>query len=401
MMNRLTVVRWIFAGSSFLFFLSAGAQDERVQYPGLLRKAYFGLNLGAINYPFSNAQLSSGYSAQSVSVPHMAVRITLFGYRFNENLSAQITYMRPVKWVEYHNVNGDKEQHSVWMNVGGLTMKGKLPLAKKISLYAEAGLGVITRNGFDINNTEVVGDASYASLLAGGGLQYHPGRKWILNLSTTWSPERRNKNQPYTLFLSGGFVYNMQPLSPERVHRNASSGAIFPRNLLQLGYTTNALGYGVNHFLAEGTVPVFWGGLAELRKGYAINYQRNFFHTRSVFSLDLGSSAGYWESRNMKDRFFSFSIYPLLRFTVIRTRPLDLYLFYSVAGPTYISRIDIDGKNTGKNFTFRDFMGMGAYAGKNRHLNAELNIGHFSNGNIFPANAGVKIPLSFTIGYAF
>ncbi|MFL5740531.1 MAG: acyloxyacyl hydrolase [Flavisolibacter sp.] len=400
-MNHRIVVRWVFAAIYFFCFLSGSAQDDRVQYPVLLRNAYFGLNLGYINYPFSNAQLMPGYSAQSVTVPHMAVRLTLFGYRFNENLSAQITYMRPVKWVEYQNINGDKSQHSVWMNVGGLTMKGKLPMSNKISLYGETGLGLITRNGFDINNEAVVSDASYASLLAGGGLQYHPNRKWTLNLSATWSPERRNKNQPYTLFLSGGFAYNMHPLSAERVQRNASSGAVFPRNLLQIGYTTNALGYGVNHFVAEGAVPIFWGGLAELRRGFAVNYQRNFFHTRSVFSLDLGASAGYWESRNLGNRFFTFSIYPLLRFTVLRTRPLDLYLFYSVAGPSFISRIDIDEKNTGKNFTFRDFMGMGVYAGRKRHLNAELNIGHFSNGNIFAANAGVKIPLSFTLGYAF
>ena len=32
------------------------------------------------------------------------------------------------------------------------------------------------------------------------------------------------------------------------------------------------------------------------------------------------------------------------------------------------------------------------------HLVIHLNI---SNGNIFPSNAGVKIPLSFTVGYAF
>src|SRR5438309_4791486 len=100
-MNERTVARWVFAVISFFCFHSVRAQDDRVQYPVLLRNAYFGLNLGYINYPFSNAQLAPGYSAQSVTVPHMAVRLTLFGYRFSQNLSAQITYMRPVKWVEY------------------------------------------------------------------------------------------------------------------------------------------------------------------------------------------------------------------------------------------------------------------------------------------------------------
>jgi hypothetical protein len=115
----------------------------------------------------------------------------------------------------------------------------------------------------------------------------------------------------------------------------------------------------------------------------------------------VGASFGYWESRVARQNFFNLSIYPLLRFTALRTKPLDLYFNYSVAGPTYLSKVIIDGKNTGKKFTFRDYMGMGIYAGKSRHFNAEFNIGHFSNGNVFPSNAGVKIPLSFNLGYAW
>jgi len=34
-------------------------------------------------------------------------------------------------------------------------------------------------------------------------------------------------------------------------------------------------------------------------------------------------------------------------------------------------------------------------------MNAELKIGHYSNGNVFPLNGAVKIPLSINVGYAF
>lgn len=385
---------WVFTGR-------VQAQDTRTQYPKLLSNAYFGVNLGYINYPFTNANLAPGFQAQHVKVPHLAIRITLFGYRFNEHLSAQITYMRPFNWVEYENVNHDSALRSVWMNVGGLTLKGSLPLAKKLSLFGEAGLGLVTRNGFNNGDTDILKDVSYASLLAGGGLQYNLNTKWSVNLSAAYSPERKNVHQPHTIYFSGGFIYHMQPLSTEKVERNASSGYIFPKNLLQLAYTTNALGYGVNTLVSEGAVPIFWGGEASLKNGFAINYQRNIFHTRKVFSLDLGSSFGYWQTRRRRERFITVSVYPMLRFTAIRTRPLDVYLNYSVAGPSFISRVDLDGKDTGKKFTFRDFMGLGLYAGKNRNINAEINIGHFSNGNIFPSNAGVRIPLSFNLGYAF
>ena len=80
---------------------------------------------------------------------------------------------------------------------------------------------------------------------------------------------------------------------------------------------------------------------------------------------------------------------------------MDLYIFYSVAGPSFLSKTVIDGTLTGRHFTFQDFMGMGIFAGKQRNVNAEVNINHYSNGNIFTENAGLKIPLTFTLGYAF
>ena len=48
-----------------------------------------------------------------------------------------------------------------------------------------------------------------------------------------------------------------------------------------------------------------------------------------------------------------------------------------------------------------DTIGVGAFFGENRTMNAEVKIGHYSNGNIFPENDAVKVPLSINIGYAF
>lgn len=46
-------------------------------------------------------------------------------------------------------------------------------------------------------------------------------------------------------------------------------------------------------------------------------------------------------------------------------------------------------------------MALGTYWGKRRKLTAELRIQHYSNGNLFPENAGVTIPLGFYIGTTF
>ena len=61
----------------------------------------------------------------------------------------------------------------------------------------------------------------------------------------------------------------------------------------------------------------------------------------------------------------------------------------------------IDGLNTGAHFTFQDMMGVGAFLGKSRRLNAEVTIKHFSNGNLATSNAGIKVPLTFKVGLTF
>ena len=52
------------------------SQDNRTQYPPGLRNAYFGVNIGYINYPFPVAQPEASYNVESVLVLHTAVRIT-------------------------------------------------------------------------------------------------------------------------------------------------------------------------------------------------------------------------------------------------------------------------------------------------------------------------------------
>jgi Lipid A 3-O-deacylase (PagL) len=115
----------------------------------------------------------------------------------------------------------------------------------------------------------------------------------------------------------------------------------------------------------------------------------------------VGVSAGFYRTQQDHSRFYTLSVYPLFRFTFLRTGPVDVYLAYSLVGPTYISKAVLENLDTGRHFTFQDFMGVGIFAGRSRHLNLGLKINHYSNGNIFTQNAGVKIPLTISVGYAF
>ena len=380
---------------------AAAAQDQPAQYPRFLANSYIGVQLGYIDYPFSNSQAQPGFHAQSIQVPHLAARVFLFGHEFNKYFSAQISDMRPVYWVKYQNVNGDQGSHSVWMNVAGLTAKLRLPLTRTLSVYGEGGLGIVTRKGFSINQEPVVNDASYATLLSGGGLDYHVNDHWALLTGVTAALGRSAGHQPRTLFFSGGFTYTLRHLPAERVETDSTNGPVWPKNIFQMGYMTDALGFGANDFVSKGAVPVFWAGSVYVANGLSVNCQRNIFHTRRFFALDWGAGVSSWKSRKNGERFHTASVYPVLRFTVVRTNPLKFYFSYSLAGPALITRATIDGEETGRRFTFQDFMGAGVFLGRNRRVTAEVRIAHYSNGNLFPQNAGVTIPLGFYLGSTF
>ena len=191
----------------------------------------------------------------------------------------------------------------------------------------------------------------------------------------------------------------MRPLPQERVDAIRRAGFRFPAHVVQLEYSTG-VGYGVNTFVSR-SVPIFWGGNVKVDRGFAVHYDQNVFHTIKVFALDLGASISSWRSLRDRDHFVTASVYPLLRFIAIRTKPADVYISYSLAGPTYVSRVVIDGMDTGNHFTFQDFMGAGVFFGARRTMTAQVKINHYSNGNIFTRNAGLKVPLTFAIGWTF
>jgi hypothetical protein len=139
----------------------------------------------------------------------------------------------------------------------------------------------------------------------------------------------------------------------------------------------------------------------EVSKGLSVNYQKNVFHGAKVFALDWGLNASFWRSNINEETLLYFIGISVFRINFLHIRPFDAYFYYSVAGPTYISKVFIDELNTGAHFTFQDNMGIGVFFGKNRNYNAELKIGHYSNGNIYPSNESVKVPLSINIGYAY
>ena len=377
-------------------------QDEgRVQYPTGLANSFVTVNVGSIGYAFSEQQLAPGHSVGSIEVPHMAANVVLFGHHFNTHVSAQGSYMRPIKYVRYQNLDGTDVSQTVWMHYGTVTAQVRVPVARRLSVFGEGGLAITSRRGFELGNRPAVTNAQFASPLFGGGIEYGLNTTLDLVVGTSVIPARSQDNNPATIFTSAGIRFNMRPVPPERVAEIVAAGYIFPRTIVQVGYATDAFGFSANRFFHE-TVPIFWGGDVKVKRSVmSLQWERNVFHTKKVFAVDFGASYSEWRSLQANDRFRTLSVFPVLRFNVIRTRHADAYVSFSEAGPTYISRVTIDGRAMGGHFTFQDFMAAGVFIGARKRLNVEFNLNHYSNGNLMADNAGVAVPLALKLGYAF
>jgi Lipid A 3-O-deacylase (PagL) len=373
--------------------------DTRTQYPALLANSYFSVNVGWLQDSFSERQLEPGFRAASVESPHAAARVVLFGHEFTRLWSAQLTYMRPVRFVSYRDVNGDAAGHHVWTGFGGATVKGRAPVAGRTSLYGEAGLGIASRHGFSHDSIPVVRDDTHASVLLGGGVEYRVGPAWDLVAGVTYIPGSSASRDAHTLMIDAGFRYTMRPLPPDRVEAHRDSGFLFRERLVQIEYSTGT-GYSINTFLST-RVPVFWKGDVQTGSGIAVHYEQNVFHTAKIFALDIGASASEWQTRTLHRDFVTLSAYPVFRFIPVRTKRADAYFCYSLAGPTFITTSTLEGRDLGSRFTFQDFMGAGLLLGAAKHVTVGVKINHYSNGNLFSENAGVMVPITWTLGWAF
>jgi hypothetical protein len=376
------------------------APDTRLQYPAWLADSYVGLRVGYLNNPFSALQLEPGATTGAVRVPPATFAVALFGHEFGRYVAAETTYIRPARFLTYEDVNGTGIDHSVWMAFGTFTVKGRVPVSPRVTLHGDVGLALSSRRGFDLGGAPVVRDDHLRSIVLGAGVDIHRTPHWDIVADVSFIPANEEHRQPRALYLAAGIRYTMRRLPDARLAAAEETNHLFPAHMVQLGIGTGTA-YGVSHFVSH-TVPIFWGGHVDVGPGVAGDYLQNVFHTPRVFALDIGVRAATWRSRVDRTSFNTFSAYPRLRFMLLHRPLADLYAWYAVAGPTFISQLVVDGQPVGTNhFIFQDAIGVGAFLGRDRHLIVGASVSHFSNGNLETRNPGMRVPLTIDIGYAF
>jgi len=407
----------IFRFEKILFFVclcfitTASSKENRLltEYSPFLSRAYYNFNLGYVSYKFSDTYFNRGYFSNGRKKNRFSGRF-LLGYKLSNSFALQFGVMRPAFWYEVKNVNGEVNKKSVWINLWSLSLKKNLQLSNRLGIYGELGIGNLTRVGFKFYEEVAYPDAHYATLVGGIGLQYKLSKKWDLLLNAMYLPESSKHNQPYVLQSTIGLQYNLKQIPRVEARNYRAANYFFPKRLIQIGYGSDGIGFFTNRFFSMNAkvgkvenfgLPIFWHGKSEAKNTLSVMYQKTAFRTEKLFSLDWGVSITGFQTVATNQNVLAVSIFPVLRFYLLRQKTFDFYVNYSIIGPAYLTKKDIDGLSTGPRITYQDFMGIGAFLGEKRAYNFDIKIMHYSNGNIFTDNAGVAIPLTFTVGKTF
>jgi opacity protein-like surface antigen len=386
-----------------LFAGNASAERDRSELPGFINNSYLGVSFGMGSYGFGNDELKGSHEVREVS-NKLTSGSVYSGHNFNEHLAFNLGYIRPLEWIKYEGLDNTDSSGTVRITLFTFTLRPTLKINSKLSVNGQGGLGYMSRSGIEQGGDTFIEDGEILTLVTGAGLSYQLANSWYADADIIYSLPRESENQPGLLYTSFGIRYllKQQPDKKKFADETPSKKSHFPYRLIAVGGFTRDLFYWEPHeYFHPPNIPIFWIGDVKLNKGYYIMYEHNLYHTSRLFSFDWGARIAYWESNEQKENFSTYSLYLSFKIWLVRNKIFDLYVTYSAAGPTYISKPIIDNIDTGKHFTFQDFMGIGVFLGKNKRININSTIMHYSNGNIFPQNTGIAVPSTLAVGYSF
>lgn len=378
------------------------APDDRTQLPAVFDHSYFGMSAGYTDIPYNNRDLINGLRANSFTTPSVGLQAFL-GHFFNPHIALQISLMRPIHWAYAHGVLSGNDKHSIWVSLFGVTARPTIVLSKQSNLYGIAGLGIVSRHGFDVlyngTKTNAIPSADLMTLLTGAGYTYAITPHWHFDTGFEYALARHNEHQPGIFYGFAGFYYLFTQLHLPDYY---NTHYIFQNHLIQFGaFQTSVFHPDINRYFTIHGLPIFWSGDLKLQNGQWVMYEKNVFHTHKVFAINVGVSVSNYHTHVNNTNFQAFSVFPDFRFFIYRAPHVDLYVRYEIAGPSYLTRYRMDNLDLGGHFTFQDLLGLGLFLGHTKQWNLDFTIGHYSNGNLLPNNPGVEVPMMVSLGYAF
>ena len=233
---------------------------------------------GYSDFAFTNSDLQPGLHASWITTESAAIRGQL-GYNFNDYLAVSLSLMRGVNWVQYHGILTNDDWHSVWNSLFGLTLRPTLPLGKSVGLYAEGGLGYISRHGFDIQNQPAITNDIVLTPLFGAGFIFNVWQDLFVDLNALYALPNTSEQQPQTWYAGAGLFYLLGA--------NPASAALpsywFAENLIQLNYMNKSIFDGnIAHSMAY--LPIFFLQILLSNKVFRC-FMREIFFIRAKYFL--------------------------------------------------------------------------------------------------------------------
>lgn len=164
----------------------------------------------------------------------------------------------------------------------------------------------------------------------------------------------------------------------------------FGSQLYVSGYDRGAISYEPY----RPSKPLMWTAKLSADRAFHVGYESVFYERHKVFQLLSGVSAGYMETKEqVPDSIYVASVYVLAKLSLIHSRVFDFVLLYSPAGPSMLSKNTFATTAFTNNFVFQNQLGLGVSFGKEKAYECFAKMYHYSNGDTFPVNGGIDIPI--------
>jgi hypothetical protein len=147
--------------------------------------------------------------------------------------------------------------------------------------------------------------------------------------------------------------------------------------------------------------PWMWTARLKVDRSLSVGLERELIHN-SYGAIFMGANLSYFETLySIPDEMTAVSVYLLSRLYIIKRKGVELFVLYSPAGPTMLSQKVFSTTQWSLPFVFQNQIGFGLYLKNYADLECTIKQCHYSNGDLFPKNGGVDIPLSVGLSFRF
>jgi len=173
-------------------------------------------------------------------------------------------------------------------------------------------------------------------------------------------------------------------------------------SLLSINYTSSFFvsfyeGNVISKKILRPPPPFMWTAMLKVDRAFVLGCETKVFEAEYVSIIGGLSASNLQTSLVIKDSLWVGSVYLMAKVPLFTFKDFKGYLLYSPAGPSMLSKNTFATTGYTNRFVFQDQFGFSVMYEDTVEFFVKQY--HFSNGDIFPVNGGIDIPLQFGISF--